>query len=208
MTHELQQLKPPPDIKALKVVQLREELEGRGLDITGRKAELVERLTNAEDLRHLVPHKRVTIPEGIKPVEVTMEMAERLLSLPRVLGSHPERGEGVPITLHSGRFGPYVTMRSEEKEDGKEEKEEPMLVMCSLPKRVSMWDVDVATAVELLHAKMARDAAKRQSTRTRRQERQQAQPKAKAKKKARRLRVGFFVRREVSRSRSSQIAFD
>ena len=47
VTHELQQLKPPPDIKALKVVQLREELE-RGLDITGRKAELVERLTNAE----------------------------------------------------------------------------------------------------------------------------------------------------------------
>ena len=118
VTHELQQLKPPPDIKALKVVQLREELEGRGLDITGRKAELVERLTNAEDLRHLVPHKRVTIPEGIKPMEVTMEMAERLLSLPRILGSHPERGEGVPITLHSGRFGPYVTMRSEEKEDG------------------------------------------------------------------------------------------
>ena len=29
VTHELQQLKPPPDIKALKVVQLREELEGR-----------------------------------------------------------------------------------------------------------------------------------------------------------------------------------
>ena len=76
VSHEQQQLAPPPDIKALKVAQLREKLEERGLATNGRKAELVERLLQAADLRHLVPHKRVSLPAGSRPAEVTMEMAE------------------------------------------------------------------------------------------------------------------------------------
>ena len=58
-----------------------------------------------------------------------------------------------------------------------------MLVMCSLPKRVSMWDVDVATAVELLNAKMARDAAKKAKYANAKAGKA-AKPKAKGKTKA------------------------
>jgi DNA topoisomerase-1 len=146
VTHEQRQLTPPPDVKALKVVQLRDELEKRGLDTSGRKAQLAERLLMAPDLRHLVAHKRVSLPEGVRPSELTMEMAVRLLSLPCALGVHPTTHE--KITLHQGRFGPYVSANMTQAGE----------VLCSLPKRVSLWDVDVAQAAELLDSKMARNA--------------------------------------------------
>jgi DNA topoisomerase I len=37
---------------------------------------------------------------------VTAELAERLLSLPREIGPHPETGR--PITASIGRYGPYL----------------------------------------------------------------------------------------------------
>jgi DNA topoisomerase-1 len=37
---------------------------------------------------------------------VTAEVAERLLSLPREIGAHPETGK--PITASIGRYGPYL----------------------------------------------------------------------------------------------------
>ena len=51
--------------------------------------------------------KRKGIPKGTSPVEVDLEMALKLLSLPRILGKHPETGEDVKADY--GRFGPYVT---------------------------------------------------------------------------------------------------
>ncbi len=51
--------------------------------------------------------KRKGIPKGTSPVEVNLEMALKLLSLPRILGKHPETGEDVKADY--GRFGPYVT---------------------------------------------------------------------------------------------------
>ncbi len=38
--------------------------------------------------------------------DVTREVAERLLSLPREIGAHPETGK--PITASIGRYGPYL----------------------------------------------------------------------------------------------------
>ena len=38
--------------------------------------------------------------------DVTLEVAERLLSLPREIGEHPETGK--PITASIGRYGPYL----------------------------------------------------------------------------------------------------
>ena len=77
-----------------------------------RKAEMIERLLQADDLRHLVPHKRISLPPGTAPANLTLPMAERLLALPLSLGVHT--GHGREITLHLGRFGPYVTMHAAE----------------------------------------------------------------------------------------------
>jgi DNA topoisomerase-1 len=50
--------------------------------------------------------KRVGLPRTISPVDVDLETALRLLSLPRELGRHPETRE--PIIAGIGRFGPYI----------------------------------------------------------------------------------------------------
>ncbi len=50
--------------------------------------------------------KRTSLPKGLKPEEVTPEIALGLLSLPRTLGEHPESGKKVQAGI--GRFGPYV----------------------------------------------------------------------------------------------------
>jgi DNA topoisomerase-1 len=47
--------------------------------------------------------KRSSIPKGM---EVTLESAVALLSLPRLIGPHPEDGE--PLEAGLGRYGPYV----------------------------------------------------------------------------------------------------
>ena len=51
--------------------------------------------------------KRKGIPKGTSPNDVDLEMGLKLLSLPRVLGKHPETNEDVKADY--GRFGPYVT---------------------------------------------------------------------------------------------------
>jgi DNA topoisomerase-1 len=50
--------------------------------------------------------KRASIPKDVVVEDVTTEVAERLLSLPREIGPHPETGK--PITASIGRYGPYL----------------------------------------------------------------------------------------------------
>ncbi|GBF80693.1 DNA topoisomerase 1 [Aphanothece sacrum FPU1] len=60
--------------------------------------------------------KRASLPKGVKPEDVTLEMAVGLLALPRLLGNHPETGAKVKASL--GRFGPYVV--HDQGKDGKD----------------------------------------------------------------------------------------
>lgn len=50
--------------------------------------------------------KRVSLLKEMKPEDIDLDMAMRLLSLPRPLGDHPESGKSVRAGV--GRFGPYV----------------------------------------------------------------------------------------------------
>ena len=50
--------------------------------------------------------KYASLLKGMRPEDVTLDVALKLLSLPRELGLHPQTGE--PVIAQNGRFGPYV----------------------------------------------------------------------------------------------------
>ena len=49
---------------------------------------------------------RASIPKDIDPDSVDLDMAVRLLSLPRIVGQHPETGKDIEAAI--GRYGPYL----------------------------------------------------------------------------------------------------
>ncbi|WP_368412729.1 type I DNA topoisomerase [Dongia sp.] len=77
--------------------------------------------------------KRVSLTKDIDPNAVNLELAEKLLSLPRVVGHHPETQK--PIMAGIGRFGPYLN------HDGK---------FKSIPKDDDVLSIGMNRAVELL----------------------------------------------------------
>ena len=50
--------------------------------------------------------KRTSLPKGVTPENITLDIALGLVSLPRALGTHPETGSSVRASL--GRFGPFI----------------------------------------------------------------------------------------------------
>jgi len=83
--------------------------------------------------------KRAGIPKGTSPGDVDLELALKLLSLPREIGRHPETGQ--PITAGLGRFGPFV----------KHEK-----TYASLEAGDEVFDIGLNRAVTLIAEKVAK----------------------------------------------------
>ncbi len=79
-----------------------------GFDVTvkagrfGPYIQLGEQKDYAEDEKP----KRAGIPKNTSPADADLELALKLLSLPREIGKHPETGH--PITAGIGRYGPFV----------------------------------------------------------------------------------------------------
>ncbi|MFL5924644.1 MAG: type I DNA topoisomerase, partial [Gaiellaceae bacterium] len=53
--------------------------------------------------------RTASLPSWVSPAETTLELAVDLLAFPKALGEH----EDVPVTVHRGRYGPYVQKGSE-----------------------------------------------------------------------------------------------
>ena len=81
--------------------------------------------------------KTASFPKGVKPEDITLEMALGYLSLPRTLGSHPETGK--PIKASIGRFGPYVVHdRGKEGKDYRSVKKEDDVLTISLERALEL----------------------------------------------------------------------
>ncbi len=77
--------------------------------------------------------KNASLLKGMKPEDVDLATALKLLSLPRTLGVNPQNEE--PIIAQNGRFGPYIKCGSDTR---------------SLPSGVSPIEVTLSEALELL----------------------------------------------------------
>jgi DNA topoisomerase-1 len=83
-----------------------------GLEVsvrTGRFGAYVQ-LGEQEEGSKIKP-KRASLFSGMELETVTLEDALRLLSIPRVVGNHPE--DDVEIISRNGRYGPYITWGKE-----------------------------------------------------------------------------------------------
>ena len=76
-----------------------------GLEVTLRSGRFGPYVQLGEAVNGEKP-KRAGLPRGTDPGAVDLDMALKLLSLPREVGRHPEDGE--PIMAGIGRFGAYV----------------------------------------------------------------------------------------------------
>ncbi len=90
---------------------------------------------------------RSSIPKGMELDTVDLDKALQLLSLPRLVGNHPEGGI---VEAGIGRFGPYV-VHTKTDDDGKDQK-----VYANLKAADDVLTIGMNHAVELIAQKAAR----------------------------------------------------
>jgi len=81
---------------------------------------------------------RKSIPPGTAPEDINLELAQKLLALPRIIGLDPDSGD--PISADFGRYGPYLKIGSKNK---------------SLPPDVSPLEITLDRALEIMSQKKA-----------------------------------------------------
>ncbi len=88
---------------------------------------------------------RQSIPKEWPPTDVDLEQALRLLSLPRLIGTHPE--DGVNVWANVGRYGPYIKHADTTSDRGG--------TNANLEGLEEVWTVGMNRAVQLLAEKVA-----------------------------------------------------
>jgi len=91
--------------------------------------------------------KRSSIPKGMDISDIDLAKALELLSLPRLVGEHPDGG---PVEANIGRFGPYV-MHTTTDADGKAKK-----IYANIKDPAEVLTIGMNRAVELIAQKLAR----------------------------------------------------
>jgi DNA topoisomerase-1 len=85
------------------------------------------------------------MPKELSMESITLEQALDLFKLPRLLGDY----EGEPVTIGSGRFGPYVLHKK---------------VYTSLPKDSDPMSISLDEAIKLIDEKRKQDTQKHLKT--------------------------------------------
>jgi DNA topoisomerase-1 len=80
--------------------------DAEGLPVTLRQGRFGLYVQAGEATAEAPKPRRASLPRGLSPEAVDLEKALALLSLPRLVGHHPE--DGAPVEAGIGRFGPYV----------------------------------------------------------------------------------------------------
>ena len=101
--------------------------------LTGRYGPYVQLGDSEGEKEKKEKPKRSSIPPTINPDEITLEKAISLLSLPKVLGTHPDTD--VEIKAGLGRFGPFVVYEKDFR---------------SIPKDMDLFTITLEQALELL----------------------------------------------------------
>ncbi len=83
--------------------------------------------------------RRASVPKGTEIADVDLELALKLLHLPREVGRHPETGE--PILANIGRYGPYVQHKR---------------TFANLPSVEDVFTIGINRAVDLIAEKEAK----------------------------------------------------
>jgi DNA topoisomerase-1 len=85
--------------------------------------------------------KRIGLPAGMDPKNVTMDLALQLIQLPKTIGEY----EGNEMQVNNGRFGPYVRCGD---------------ILASIPKSIDFLKISADEAIRLLKAKSEKVAKK------------------------------------------------